>query len=230
MIPRRNFGRALKKPWKLNFRRTNKKTSHNAGLRAYSYPGFVAGCDEAGRGCLAGPVVAAAVILPKDFQHPLLNDSKQLSEKKREILRPIIEKEATAWAVGVVGHEEIDEMNILNASIMAMHRALAKLSQPPDFVIVDGNRFKPYGQIEHECVVKGDAIYLSIAAASVLAKTHRDDLMLELQHDFPQYGWAQNKGYPTKSHRLAIGEHGPCAYHRKSFTLLASDKPSVAKK
>ena len=179
-----------------------------------------AGCDEAGRGCLAGPVVAAAVILPSNFRNDILNDSKQLTEKKRYALRPIIEKEALAWAIGVVDNKEIDEINILNASFLAMHRALDQLGKLPDSILVDGNRFTPYNNIEHHCIVKGDGIYMSIAAASVLAKTYRDDMMTELAKQFPFYGWERNMGYPTKSHREGIREHGTTPFHRMSFTLL----------
>ena len=179
-----------------------------------------AGCDEAGRGCLAGPVFAAAVILPENFRNEMLNDSKQLSEKKRDELRTIIEREALAWAVAAVDNEEIDKINILNASIEGMHRALAQLSITPQHILVDGNRFKPYGIIEHHCIVKGDSNYMAIAAASILAKTHRDEYMLQLHERYPMYDWASNKGYPTKKHRAGIAEHGITPYHRRSFTLL----------
>ncbi|WP_018337166.1 MULTISPECIES: ribonuclease HII [Butyricimonas] len=179
-----------------------------------------AGCDEAGRGCLAGPVFAAAVILPENFRNEMLNDSKQLSEKKRDELRTIIEREALAWAVAAVDNEEIDKINILNASIEGMHRALAQLSITPQHILVDGNRFKPYGNIEHHCIVKGDSKYMAIAAASILAKTHRDEYMLQLHERYPMYDWASNKGYPTKKHRAGIAEHGITPYHRRSFTLL----------
>ena len=178
-----------------------------------------AGCDEAGRGCLSGAVFAAAVILPQDYCHPLLNDSKQLSEKQRYKLRTIIEQDAVAWAVGVVTPQEIDKINILNASILAMHRAVEQLSVEPQHLLVDGNRFKPYKTIPHTCVVKGDAKYLSIAAASILAKTYRDDYMLQLHEKFPQYGWDRNKGYPTREHRDAIAAHGVTLFHRQSFRL-----------
>ena len=191
-------------------------------LAAYHNPELIeAGCDEAGRGCLAGPVVAAAVILPKNFDHPLLNDSKQVSEKNRNLLRPIIEEQAIAWAVAEVDHHEIDKINILNASIKAMQLAVAKLSTMPEFLLIDGNRFKPYPNIPHECMVKGDGRFMSIAAASILAKTHRDDLMLALHEQFPVYKWNQNKGYPTKAHRAAIAEYGTSPYHRMSFRLLS---------
>ncbi|MBS3914258.1 MAG: ribonuclease HII [Bacteroidetes bacterium] len=179
-----------------------------------------AGCDEAGRGCLAGPVVAAAVILPKDFYHPLLNDSKQVSEKNRELLRPIIEKESMHWAVAICTPEEIDQINILNASFLAMHRALDQITVIPEMILVDGNRFKKYKNIAHTCVVKGDGKFTAIAAASILAKTHRDEIMQQLDLKFPIYHWKKNKGYPTQMHRQAILEHGSCEYHRQSFQLL----------
>ncbi|MBR5684957.1 MAG: ribonuclease HII [Muribaculaceae bacterium] len=179
-----------------------------------------AGCDEAGRGCLAGPVTAAAVILPPDFHNDLINDSKQLTERQREQLRPIIEREALAWAVAMVSPQEIDRMNILRASITAMHRALDQLAIRPEGILVDGNRFYPYHNIPHTTIVKGDGKMLSIAAASILAKTHRDALMRQLDAEFPQYGWARNKGYPTPDHRAAIAEHGASPYHRRTFQLL----------
>ena len=179
-----------------------------------------AGCDEAGRGCLAGPVFAAAVILPDQFNHPLLNDSKQLTEHQRNSLRPIIEQEALAWCVGVVTATEIDEINILNASILAMHRALDGLGIRPEAILVDGNRFKPYHNIPSTCIVKGDATYRSIAAASILAKTHRDEFMDRIAAEYPQYAWDKNKGYPTKAHRQAIEQTGPSPYHRMSFRLI----------
>ena len=179
-----------------------------------------AGCDEAGRGCLAGPVFAAAVILPSDFECEELNDSKKLTEKIRYKLRPIIEEKALAWALGVVSAEEIDQINILNASFLAMHRAVEKLGMEPEHLIIDGNRFKKYKEVPHDCVVKGDGKYLSIAAASVLAKTYRDDYMNEIDKQYPAYRWSKNKGYPTKDHRKAIEEFGPTEHHRKSFTLL----------
>lgn len=178
-----------------------------------------AGCDEAGRGCLSGPVVAAAVILPEGFKHPLLNDSKQLTERQRDMLRPIIEKESLAYGVGIVSQKEIDEINILNASILAMHRALDKLALTPQHILVDGNRFKTYNDIPHTTVVKGDGKYISIAAASVLAKTYRDEIMYSLDKEFPQYNWKKNKGYPTKDHRAAIAEHGASIHHRMTFKL-----------
>ena len=179
-----------------------------------------AGCDEAGRGCLAGPVFAAAVILPDQFNHPLLNDSKQLTEHQRNTLRPIIEQEALAWCVGVVTATEIDEINILNASLLAMHRALDGLGIRPEAILVDGNRFKPYHDIPSTCIVKGDATYRSIAAASILAKTHRDEFMDRIAAEYPQYAWDKNKGYPTKAHRQAIEQTGPSPYHRMSFRLI----------
>jgi ribonuclease HII len=180
------------------------------------------GVDEAGRGCLAGDVYAAAVVLPDGFSNELLNDSKQLTEKQREQLREVIEREAVAWAVGVVTAQEIDEINILNASILAMHRALAQVEQKLQFrhIIVDGNRFKPYKDVAYQTVVKGDGKYMSIAAASVLAKTHRDEYMCRLHEEYPQYDWKGNKGYPTKKHRLAIEKYGTTPYHRMTFRLL----------
>ncbi|NOR28909.1 MAG: ribonuclease HII [Lutibacter sp.] len=178
------------------------------------------GTDEAGRGCLSGPVVAAAVILPVDFQHPLLNDSKQLTEKQRELLRPFIEKKALAFGVSYVSETKIDEINILQSSILAMHKAIDKLTIIPEHIIVDGNKFNSYKNIPHTTIVKGDAKFMSIAAASVLAKTYRDDFMKKLDEEFPQYFWRKNKGYPTKQHREAIREFGITSYHRKSFKLL----------
>jgi ribonuclease HII len=187
-------------------------------LSSYLHEDLIeAGCDEAGRGPLAGPVYAAAVILPKDFYHPLLNDSKKMTEKARETLRTIIEREALAWAVVEVSAEEIDTINILNASITGMQRAVRKLNIRPDFLLIDGNRFKPCDGIPHQCVVKGDATYASIAAASVLAKTYRDEHMRRLAEEFPQYGWDRNMGYPTKEHIDAIIAHGYTPHHRKSF-------------
>jgi ribonuclease HII len=179
-----------------------------------------AGCDEAGRGCLAGPVYAAAVILPHDFECALLNDSKKLSEKQRYKLRPIIEAAAIAFGVGIVGPEEIDQINILNASFLAMHRAIDQLKTQPEHLLIDGNRFRTEQDWNYDCIIKGDGKYMSIAAASVLAKTYRDDAMLALHEQFPQYAWAQNKGYPTKAHRAAIAAFGSCEEHRKSFKLL----------
>ncbi len=186
----------------------------------YKSSAIEAGCDEAGRGCLAGPVFAAAVILPDDFSNELLNDSKQLSEKQRAALRLIIEREALDWAVASVNNHEIDQINILNASILAMHRALDQLRLRPEHIIVDGNRFKMYNDIPSLCIVKGDGKYMSIAAASVLAKTHRDEYMENLHEQFPVYNWKRNKGYPTKEHRQGIADHGITDFHRKSFTLL----------
>ncbi len=192
-----------------------------AGLQAYYKAGVVeAGCDEAGRGCLAGPVYAAAVILPNRFNNEFLNDSKQLSEKQRYRLRPVIEKEAVAWALGIVTHNEVDALNVLNASYLAMHRAIEKLAVKPGFLIIDGNRFKPYTGIPHTCIVKGDGKYFSIAAASVLAKTYRDEYMMKIDKEYPQYGWGKNKGYPTLKHRKALMLHGQSPYHRKSFRLF----------
>lgn len=179
-----------------------------------------AGCDEAGRGCLAGAVYAAAVVLPPDYQNEWLNDSKQLTEKQRYALREQVERDALAWAVGVVSPEEIDAINILRASFLAMHRAVDALSVRPQHLLIDGNRFTPYPGIPHTTVVKGDATYLSIAAASVLAKTYRDDYMLRLHAEYPCYGWDGNKGYPTPKHREAIRLHGPSPYHRRTFNLL----------
>lgn len=187
----------------------------------HHYSEFVpeAGCDEAGRGCLAGPVVAAAVILPPDFFHPLLDDSKKMSEKNRMLLKEIIEEQALEWAVAFVDNVEIDKINILNASIKAMHLALDQLKQRPAYIIADGNRFKPYENIPHTTIVKGDGKYMSIAAASILAKTHRDIFMQDLHQHFPHYGWHENKGYPAPAHRLAISVHGITSHHRKSFRL-----------
>lgn len=191
-----------------------------APLPPFHTPGVIeAGCDEAGRGCLAGPVFAAAVILPPDFTHPLLNDSKKLTEKQRDTLRPIIEREAIAWAVGIVTAKEIDEINILRASILAMHRALDSLAVTPEHIIVDGNRFTQYREIPHTTIVKGDAKFANIAAASILAKTHRDGEMTRLAEQYPKYGWNINKGYPTVAHREAIALHGPSPLHRLTFRL-----------
>lgn len=181
-----------------------------------------AGCDEAGRGCLAGAVYAAAVILPPDFKNEMLNDSKQLTEKQRYALRSVIEESALAWAVGIVSPEEIDQINILNASFLAMHRAIDQLKIRPEHLLIDGNRFNPYLDIPHTTIVKGDGKYLSIAAASILAKTYRDDYMNQLHREYPVYDWDHNKGYPTKKHRAAIAEHGISPYHRKSYNLLGN--------
>ena len=190
-------------------------------LKPYHKQGLIeAGCDEAGRGCLAGPVVASAVILPSNFQNKLLNDSKKLSEKQRLSLRPIIEQGAVSWGVGIVIPQEIDQINILNASFLAMHRAIEQLKQKPDQLLIDGNRFNPYKDIPHHCIIKGDGKYLSIAAASVLAKTYRDDIMEKLNLEFNSYAWKNNKGYPTAAHRKAIQEKGITPHHRKSFQLL----------
>jgi len=188
--------------------------------KQYKRGAVEAGCDEAGRGCLAGPVVAAAVILPAKFNHPLLNDSKQLSERQRDMLRPIIESESLAWGVGIVTVEEIDEINILNASFLAMHRAVDQLTVRPELLLIDGNRFNAYTGIAHACIIKGDAIFRSIAAASILAKTHRDEIMERLHTVHAAYGWNSNKGYPTRSHRDAIRAFGSTVHHRMSFTLL----------
>ena len=190
-------------------------------LQPYLIEGRIeAGCDEAGRGCLAGPMTAAAVILPPDFHNDLLNDSKQLTERQRNLLRPIIEREALAWAVAFVSPEEIDEINILRASITAMHRAIDQLTIRPEALLIDGNRFTAYHDIPHTTIVKGDGKMMSIAAASVLAKTHRDEYMCRIAEEYPQYHWLDNKGYPTKAHRAAIAEHGASPYHRMSFQLL----------
>lgn len=198
-----------------------KTTSRFEPLKAnFSGKQFECGCDEAGRGCLAGPVVAAAVIIPKNFDCPELNDSKLLSEKRRNTLREFIEKNAVAWRVAVVSEKEIDGINILNASILAMHKAIEGLKTEPEFIIVDGNKFKPYRNIPHQTIVKGDAKYLSIAAASVLAKTHRDEIMQQLHTEYPQYEWDKNKAYPTVKHREAIKKFGFTPYHRLSYKLI----------
>ncbi len=190
-------------------------------LKTYHTKGKTeAGCDEAGRGSLAGPVVAAAVILPDNFQNPVLNDSKKLSADTRSELRKIIESEAVTFGIGFVNEKEIDRINILNASILAMHRAIEKLDPEPCILLVDGNSFKPFREIKHHCVVKGDGIFASIAAASILAKTYRDEYMQAIHLEHPLFGWKKNKGYPTRDHRLAILKHGPTEYHRKSFRLL----------
>ncbi len=193
-------------------------------LKRFQTEGVIeAGCDEAGRGCLAGDVYAAAVILPPDFENDLLNDSKQLTEAQRYRLRNIIEKEAVAWAVGIVTAAEIDKINILRASILAMHRAVDKLKVRPEHLLIDGNKFSPYPGITHNTVVKGDATYMSIAAASILAKTYRDDYMLAIAKEYPMYDWQNNKGYPTAKHRAAIREHGTTPHHRMSFNLLGDE-------
>ena len=197
-------------------------------LKSHYYESLIeAGCDEAGRGCLAGSVYAAAVILPPDYQNELLNDSKKLTAKKRYALREEIERDAIAWAVGIVTPEEIDKINILNASILAMHRALDALKVQPEAIIVDGNRFKPYNDVPYTTIVKGDGKYLSIAAASILAKTYRDDYMKTIAEEYPQYDWKSNKGYPTNKHRAAIKKYGISPYHRKSFTLLPPEELSI---
>ena len=197
-------------------------------LESHYYDGLIeAGCDEAGRGCLAGSVYAAAVILPPNYENDLLNDSKQLTEKRRYALREQIERDAIAWAVGIVTPEEIDKINILNASILAMHRALDQLQVRPEAVIVDGNKFKPYRELPHTCIVKGDGKYLSIAAASILAKTYRDDYMNGLADEYPMYDWRSNKGYPTPKHRDAIRQYGISPYHRRSYNLLGTEELSL---
>ncbi|OIQ27863.1 MAG: ribonuclease HII [Crocinitomix sp. MedPE-SWsnd] len=192
--------------------------------RSFSKDKIEAGCDEAGRGCLAGPVVAAAVILPRSFKHPLLNDSKKMTAAQRKLLYPIIKKKAVSWGIGIVDHEEIDKINILNASFEAMHRAVHQLEKRPELLLIDGNRFNPYEGIGHECIIKGDAKFLSIAAASVLAKQKRDEIMEEYALKFPDYRWDKNKGYPTKEHRLAIEKVGTSPIHRLSFKLLADEQ------
>ena len=189
-------------------------------LQAYFQEDLLeAGCDEAGRGCLAGPVYAAAVILPRHFYHPLLNDSKQLTEEERYALRPVIEKEAIAFAVSSLCNKKIDKYNILRASFRSMHLAVKVLNPQPQLLLIDGNRFTPYKKIPHQCIIQGDGLYASIAAASVLAKTYRDDYMKELHRKYPRYNWAQNKGYATKEHQAALDKYGPCKYHRNSFRL-----------
>ena len=191
-------------------------------LKSFFQEGLIeAGCDEAGRGCLAGPVFAAAVILPKKFSHPLLNDSKQVIEKDRNELRKIIESSAISFAVASIDNAEIDKINILKASFKSMHLALNKLKKKPQLLLIDGNRFVPYKKIPHHCIIKGDGIYASIAAASILAKTYRDEYMLKLHEEFPQYRWEKNKGYGTAAHRNAIEMYGQCKYHRKTFRLKA---------
>lgn len=197
-------------------------------LLPYLHPDLIeAGCDEAGRGCLAGAVYAAAVILPKDYQNPRLNDSKQLTEKQRYALRQEVERDALAWAVGIVSPEEIDQINILNASILAMHRAVEGLKRRPEHLLIDGNRFKPFQEIPYTTVVKGDGKYLAIAAASILAKTYRDDYMNRLHEEYPHYDWNHNKGYPTAKHRAGIKEHGLTPYHRMSYNLLGDGQLSL---
>lgn len=202
----------------------SKSTNNHTPLSAHYYTGCIeAGCDEAGRGCLAGSVYAAAVILPADYNNPLLNDSKQMTAKQRNTLRQQIMDDAVAWAIGVVTPEEIDRINILNASILAMHRALDGLKVRPEAVIVDGNRFKPYADLPYTTIVKGDGKYQAIAAASILAKTFRDDYMDTLDAEYPQYGWRRNKGYPTREHRQAILHHGITPYHRRSYNLTGQE-------
>lgn len=200
-----------------------KKSVSSNHLLPHYYSNLIeAGCDEAGRGCLAGSVYAAAVILPKDYDNPLLNDSKKLTEKRRKVLRDQIVRDAVAWAVGVVTPEEIDKINILNASFLAMHRALDQLTIRPEAVIVDGNRFNPYHDLPYTTIVKGDGKYQSIAAASILAKTFRDEYMDSLANEYPYYDWQKNKGYPTKAHREGIRDHGPSPYHRMSYNLMGT--------
>jgi ribonuclease HII len=201
-------------------KKTNFEQNKSLLLPFFQYTFTEAGIDEAGRGCYAGPVFAAAVILPKDFYHPLLNDSKQLKEKERDLLRPIIEKESIAHAVAKVDEGVIDHVNILQATYMAMHNAVKDLGELPQLLLIDGNRFKPYPSIPHQCFIKGDGRFAAIAAASILAKTYRDEYMVKLHKDFPQYGWNKNKGYGTAIHRQAIEQHGLCRYHRKSFNIL----------
>ena len=196
-------------------------------LPYYQKIGIEAGCDEAGRGCLAGPVFAAAVILPKDFYHPLINDSKKLTPKQREELKEVIKKSSLSWAVAKVFPKTIDKINILNASFRAMHLSLNRLESAPALLIIDGNRFKPYKNIKHQCIVKGDSKYASIAAASILAKTHRDAYMRKLHIKHPEYDWESNKGYPTEAHRKAIQKYGHTDYHRRSFRLYPHDKQGL---
>lgn len=186
-----------------------------------------AGCDEAGRGCFAGPVFASAVILPKDFYHPLLNDSKQVTEEERDELRIVIEREAISFAVASISHKEIDRINILQASVKAMHVSVSRLSTRPGLLLIDGNYFRKYRRIPHQCIIKGDATYASIAAASILAKTYRDEYMKKLHEEFPHYNWASNKGYGTPEHRKALDEHGICKYHRRSWRLFQEEQPSL---
>lgn len=188
---------------------------------------IICGVDEAGRGCIAGPVVAAAVILPKDFSHGFLNDSKQLSEQQRNELRPIIERHAIAFGVGIIDNHKVDEVNILQATYLAMHQAIDQLKKKPELLIIDGNRFKPYKKITHETIIKGDGKYIEIAAASILAKTYRDEIMEKLHEEFPDYNWQKNKGYPTIEHRKAVKEFGSCIYHRQTFQLLKPEQLSL---
>ena len=193
-------------------------------LQHFKSPKIICGVDEAGRGCIAGPVVAAAVILPRNFRHDFLNDSKQLTEKQRSELRPIIEKYAIAFGVGIIDNHKVDEVNILQATYLAMHQAIEQLKKKPDLLIIDGNRFKPYKTIEHQTIIKGDGKYIEIAAASVLAKTYRDEIMEKLHEEFPDYNWQKNKGYPTIEHRKAVKEFGSCEYHRQTFQLLKPEQ------
>ena len=195
-------------------------------LEHFNSSKIICGVDEAGRGCLAGPVVAAAVILPKDFTHEFLNDSKQLTESQRNELRPIIEKNAISFGVGIIDNHKIDEVNILQATFLAMHQAISKLKTKPTLLIIDGNRFKPYKKTEHQTIIKGDGKYIEIAAASVLAKTYRDEIMEKMSVEFPFYQWQKNKGYPTIKHREAIKENGSCIYHRQTFRLLKEEELS----
>lgn len=188
---------------------------------------IICGVDEAGRGCIAGPVVAAAVILPKDFSHGFLNDSKQLSEQQRNELRPIIERHAIAFGVGIIDNHKVDEVNILQATYLAMHQAIDQLKKKPELLIIDGNRFKPYKKITHETIIKGDGKFIEIAAASILAKTYRDEIMEKLHEEFPHYNWQKNKGYPTIEHRKAVKEFGSCIYHRQTFQLLKPEQLSL---
>jgi ribonuclease HII len=196
-------------------------------LQHFNSSKIICGVDEAGRGCIAGPVVAAAVILPKDFTHPFLNDSKQLSEKQRNDLRPVIEEHAIAFGIGIIDNYKIDEVNILQATYLAMHQAIDNLKKKPALLIIDGNRFRPYKKIEHETIIKGDGKYIEIAAASILAKTYRDEIMEKLHLEFPYYNWQKNKGYPTIEHRKAVKESGSCDYHRHTFQLLKPEQMSL---
>ena len=193
-------------------------------LQHFKSPKIICGVDEAGRGCIAGPVVAAAVILPRNFRHDFLNDSKQLTEKQRSELRPIIEKYAIAFGVGIIDNHKVDEVNILQATYLAMHQAIDKLEKKPELLIIDGNRFKPYKTLEHQTIIKGDGKYIEIAAASVLAKTYRDEIMEKLHLEFLVYNWKKNKGYPTIEHRKAVKEFGSCEYHRQTFQLLKPEQ------
>lgn len=193
-------------------------------LQHFKSPKIICGVDEAGRGCIAGPVVAAAVILPRNFRHDFLNDSKQLTEKQRNELKPIIEANALAFGIGIIDNHKVDEVNILQATYLAMHQAIEQLKKKPDLLIIDGNRFKPYKTLEHQTIIKGDGKYIEIAAASVLAKTYRDEIMEKLHEEFPDYNWQKNKGYPTIEHRKAVKEFGSCEYHRQTFQLLKPEQ------